>query len=239
MPPQPAARSRAIGRGGSRPRRRRHLWHRVAGDHAGPFFSVRGHIEARCIGRLTRPSVRTAPGRVHSRIGNRYPVYSATTSRYQRGRFGEIRYGPRPGQVYMPTRQLAVDGPDAVEHRLVIRDVLVKGRPRPGKRHRPYGIEGGENIELGDRDLRERVQPHSVTEQDQVQPSGRRRRPVFVPYSCPRSTSMSPSSPPPRWAWVPNQPGSRKPWRYPEPGRCPTARSPCPHKRRRRSDWRT
>src|SRR5208283_2768953 len=33
------------------------------------------------------------------------------------------------------------------------------------------GVEGGENVELGDGDLRQGIQSHSMTEQDQVQPS--------------------------------------------------------------------
>jgi len=46
------------------------------------------------------------------------------------------------------------------------------------------GVESRENVELGDGDLREGIEAHSVTEQDEVQPSrttpAARVRPVFM-----------------------------------------------------------
>jgi len=71
-----------------------------------------------------------------------------------------------------------------VKHRLVVGDVLVKGISVAVSDTDFEGVESRENVELGDGDLREGIEAHSVTEQDEVQPSrttpAARVRPVFM-----------------------------------------------------------
>ena len=82
-----------------------------------------------------------------------------------------VRLGHRR-QVGAPAGQLLVDGRDLVQHRLVVRHVveaLTVELVGDADLHR---VEHVEHVELGDRHLAQRVQPHGLPQHHRVEPAG-------------------------------------------------------------------
>src|SRR5690606_3644826 len=123
-----------------------------------------------------RPHPDEADGHAHLLLED---VEVVAVLRRQVGRLGG------PGQVGPPAGELLVDRPDLVQQRLVVGEPVEPAALGLVGDADPHGVEGIEHVELGDRHLGQRVEPHRVPEHDGVEPPGpaapARVRPGLVP----------------------------------------------------------
>src|SRR5579875_987744 len=86
-------------------------------------------------------------------------------------RRGQVRQRGCARQVGAPARQLLVDRRHLVQHRLVVRRVGVPlASGLVGHAHLDR-VEGVEDVELGEGDLRQRIEAHGLAEHDAVEPA--------------------------------------------------------------------
>src|SRR5579862_675277 len=88
------------------------------------------------------------------------------------GRGRQLARGGEPGEVGLPPGELLVHGGDLVQRRLVVRRQRVPLAALLVRDADPEGLEGVEHVELRERDLGQRIQPHGLARHHRVEPPG-------------------------------------------------------------------